>query len=412
MSGTVSPTAAYVDATGFHAPTYPEIVAYLTTSYQSIYGGDIVVDPSTQDGQLIGIFALAISDANNACAAAYNSFSPSTAQGVGLSSNVKLNGMTRAVPSSGTVDLVIIGIAGTIITNGAAQDGAGTTWLLPATVTIPFEGEITVTASASPPGSVPALQNTINRIATPTYGWQSVNNPDAAAPGAPVETDAQLRQRQAASTMLPSSSVLDGIVGGVASLPGVTDYRGYENDTNADYSNIPVPPVGIGPLPPHSISMVVLGGDPIAICQTIINKKTPGCFTYGDVREIVLDVYGISHDIGFFIPDPVPITVAITLNPLAGYTNAIGQMVINTVVAYINGLRIGDDVIYSKLWLPANLCDAAGAPTGATGTYDITYMTIAASGYPASQTNIPIAFNAMATCDPVAGVTVSVVVSR
>ena len=409
MSGTVSPTAAYVDATGIHAPAFSDILVYLVNAMQTIYGADIVVDPSVQDGQMLGIFALALADTNNACIAVYNSFSPATAQGVGLSSSVKLNGMTRAVASNGTVNLLIIGIAGTEIINGVAQDGAGVHWVLPTSVIIPFEGEIVVLASADPPGAVPALPNTINRIATPTYGWQSVNNPDAAALGAPIETDAQLRVRQSNSTMLPSSTVLDGIVGGIASLPGVLRYRGYENDTNDDYTNVPVPPTGIGPLPPHSISMVVLGGDPIAICQTILNKKTPGCYTYGDVRETVLDVYSIPHDIGFFVPDPVPITVAITLKPNIGYTNAIGQMIINTVAAYLNALPIGDDVIYSKLWLPANLCDATGAPTGATGTYDITFMTVAAPGYPASTINVPIAFNAMATCDPATGVTVTVV---
>src|SRR5271170_2946754 len=100
MSGTTSPTAAYVDATGVHAPAFVDIQNYLIASYQAIYGADIVVDNSTQDGQLIGILALAIADTNAACIAVYNSFSPSTAQGVGLSSMVKINGMQRELPSN------------------------------------------------------------------------------------------------------------------------------------------------------------------------------------------------------------------------------------------------------------------------------------------------------------------------
>lgn len=387
MSGTVSPTAAYVDATGIHAPTYQEIVTYLVNAHQTIYGSDITVDPATQDGQLIGIFALALADTNNACIASYNSFSPSTAQGVGLSSMVKINGIARKVPSNSEVDLRVVGIAGTEIFNGVAQDGAGTKWDLPVYVLIPPDGEITVLATAEQPGAIPALPGTIVRIATPTYGWQTVINLDAASLGAPVENDAQLRIRQAQSTMMPSSTVLDGIVGGVASIPGVIKYRGYENDTGCTDA--------LTTLPPHSICMVVLGGDPVTICQTILNKKTPGCYTYGDVRETVLDVYSIPHDIGFFIPDPVPISVAITIMALPGYSTTIGDGMKTAVSDFINALPIGVDVVWSKIFMPANLCAMApDMPANATATFIITAMTI--NGATA---DIPIAFDEMATCD-------------
>jgi hypothetical protein len=66
MSGTTSPTSAWVDATGIHAPTFADVQDYLISQFQAIYGADIVVDPSTQDGQLIGVFALAIADTNAA----------------------------------------------------------------------------------------------------------------------------------------------------------------------------------------------------------------------------------------------------------------------------------------------------------------------------------------------------------
>lgn len=395
MSGSVSPTAAYVDATGIHAPTYQQIVAYLVNAHETIYGSDIVVEPATQDGQLIGIFSLALADTNNACIAVYNSFSPSTAQGVGLSSVVKINGMARKLPSNSQVDLRVVGIAGTEIYDGVAADGAGSQWNLPAYVLIPPAGEITVLALAATLGAIPALPNTIIRIATPTYGWQTVSNPDAASLGAPVENDAQLRIRQAQSTMLPSQTVLDGIVGGVASLPGVVKYRGYENDTGCTDA--------ITTLPPHSICMVVLGGDPIAICQTILNKKTPGCYTYGDVRETVLDVYNIAHDIGFFIPDPIPISVAITIMALPGYSTTIGNGIITAIAAFINALPIGVDVVWSKLMMPANLCAMApDMPANATATFIITSMTIGLDAFSLAMQDIPIAFDEMATCDPAA----------
>jgi Baseplate J-like protein len=398
MSGTSllpSQTAAYVDETGIHAPTYADVVAYLTAQYQQIYGADAILPPDSQDGQLVGIFALAIADTNATAIAVYNSFSPSTAQGIGLSQAVKINGMRRATPTPSTVDLVIIGQAGRVILNGAAEDSSSNRWLLPAAVSIPPTGEITVHATCEAPGYVVAQAHTITRIGTPTLGWQSVDNPLAAVPGNPVETDAALRQRQTQSTALPSRSVLEGIIGGVLELQDVTHVKGYENDTGGTD-----PVTG---LPEHSIALVVRGGDQIQICTAIMNKKTPGCFTYGTTRELVPDAYGLQHDIGFFIPDPVVIGVHITLRQLPGYSTSVGQVIQKTIADYINNLGSGVMVTFSKLWLPANLCDeTTGLPTGATNTYDITDMTIAtpATGTYATA-NIPITIYQIAQCDVV-----------
>ena len=387
MSGSLSPTAAYVDATGFHAPTFAAVQQFLIGQFQAIYGADIVVDPSSQDGQLIGIFALAISDATSACAAGYKSFSPSTAQGVGLSSMVKINGMARHVPSNSTAVLVLIGQAGSVISNGIVQDTPGNNWALPPSVIIPPSGTVTVTATCQTPGAITAPPDDIFRIATVTYGWQSATNPAAAAPGAPVESDALLRIRQSESTALPALTVLDGIIGAVAGLPGVTETVGYENDTNATDAN---------GLPPHSISLVVVGGDAVAICQTILLKKTPGCFTYGTTRESVNDVYGLPHDIGYFVPTTVPIGVHITLTAKPGYSTIVGAAISQSVADYINALGSGDDVIYSKLWTPADLNDV-----NITNSYDITAMSIAtpvAGTY--GTANIPVSIFQEATCDP------------
>jgi uncharacterized phage protein gp47/JayE len=402
MSGTVapvSPTAAYVDRTGIHAPDYAAVLAFLKGQLQAIYGSDTVIDNDSQDGQLIGIFALALSDTNAACVAVYNSFSPSTAQGVGLSSMVKINGMARHVPSNSTAPMTIIGVAGTVITNGIVQDTPGNNWALPASVTIPPNGDIIVTATCQTPGAVTAPDGDISRIYTVTLGWQSATNGPVTV-GAPVESDALLRIRQSVSTALPALSVLSGIIGAVAALPGVIATKGYENDTNVDYTTA-VPPLGEGPLPPHSISLVVQGGDAIQICQTILLKKTPGAYTYGSTRELVDDVYGLPHDIGFFIPTAVAIGVHITLTAKAGYSTIIAQAIRDTVAAYINGLGSGVSVIYSKLWLPANLDGATDVPENATATYDITAMTMAS---PVTGTygtaNITLNIFQMAVCDP------------
>lgn len=261
----------YVDAEGLHLPDYPTVLAELQGAYRGIYGADVYLEPDSQDGQWVAVVALAIFETMQVAAAVYNSFSPATAQGDALSRQVKINGLRRLVPTASQVDVTIVGVAGTTIVNGLVEDSNGQRWSLPAEVVIPPEGEVTVTATASELGSVAALAGTVTRIVTPTRGWQSVTNPGAASPGDPTETDAELRIRQSVSTMIPSLSVMEGIVGAVASLDGVTRWRGYENDTGDTDSD------GI---PGHTIAVVVEGGDSTAIAAAIHGKKTAGTGTW------------------------------------------------------------------------------------------------------------------------------------
>lgn len=329
---TLTTLAPTIDANGITAPTYADVFAFLQDQFRSIYGADTYLEPDSQDGQMLGVFAKAISDVNSVAIAIYRSFSPATAQGDALSSNVKINGIARKVASYSSADLVLIGQAGATISNGVAKDANGLQWMLPAAVTIPPSGTITVTATCATIGDISARAGTINQIATPALGWQSVTNPADAAEGAPVEKDAVLRQRQTVSTALPSLTVLDGIIGAVANVPGVTRYVAYENDTDATDAN------GI---PSHSISLVVEGGDATAIANAIAAKKTPGSGTYGTTAIIVADIYGRPITIRFFRPVAAPTTATVTIKALTGYTGQTGQQIQQAVSDYINGVQIG-----------------------------------------------------------------------
>ncbi|MGI4946730.1 MAG: baseplate J/gp47 family protein, partial [Janthinobacterium lividum] len=304
MSGTVTVPAVTIDATGIHAPAFEDFQTYLVDSFQAIYGADTYLGNDSQDGQFLGLFALAATNATNAVVAAYNGYSPAGAQGTGLASAVKINGLARLVPSYSTADLLVIGQAGRVIAGGSAKDTAGYIWALPASVTIPLSGQIVATATCQTPGAIGAAPGAISQINTITLGWQAVTNLQAAAPGAPVESDATLRARQAVSTALPARTVLESIVGGVLSLPGVSACQPYENDGYA---------TDVNGLPPHSIALVVQGGDAQSIADLIAAKKTPGAGTLGSIAETVVDAYGIAHTIRFYAPTLVPITVAVTL---------------------------------------------------------------------------------------------------
>ena len=379
-----SPTAPTIDSTGISAPQFSDILAYLQTQYQAIYGADVYLGNDSQDGQFLGIIASAINDSNAAAIAIYNSFSPATAQGNGLNNNVKINGIARLVSSNSTVDLLIVGQAGVTISNGVVSDSNNNNWNLPATVVIPSSGSITVTATAQQPGAINAAIGTVTTIQTPQFGWQTVTNPSAASPGNPVETDAALRVRQAASVALPSMTILAGIVGSVESLEGVAQVASYENPNNTTDSN---------GLPAHSISLVVQGGDAVQIATAIMNKKTPGAGTYGTTSEVVVDGAGVSNTINFFRPTVSNINVGITLHALTNYTTAIAAEIQAAVAAYINGLVIGADVLIPRLYLPAQLNGAADSQT-----FEIVSVTAGLVGGSLGSSDITIPFNGLAVC--------------
>jgi uncharacterized phage protein gp47/JayE len=383
-----------IDANGISAPDYNTILNALKSQAQNIFGTDIYLEPDSQDGQLLATMAASINDANSAAIAAYNSFSPSTAQGIGLSNVVKINGLQRLVPSNSTANITIIGQAGTIIANGIVEDANGLQWALPASVTVPVGGSIVVTATCKTPGAIAAAANTINQIATPTFGWQSANNAANAVPGAPVESDAELRVRQSKSTSLPAQTVIGGIYAAIANLSGVTQLKIYDNDTGSTDSN------GI---PAHSISVVVQGGDATAIAQAIALKKTPGTGTYGTTSETVVDSQGIPNTINFFAATQVPIDINITIKAYAGYVTTTGATIIAQLKKYLNGMGIGgtDNFVFnSKLYSPAN-------DTGAVAnSYNVTALTARRGSSSFSTANIAIAFNEI----PIAGtVTLTVV---
>lgn len=383
MSSTPTIPIPVISSTGISGPAYNDIQTALTQIFQSIYGNDIVVTPDSQDGQWIAVLALAFFDYGQLLIAVFNSMSPQFAQGAQLSSLVKINGLARLIPSNSTATVTIVGQAGTVINGGIVQDQAGNLWDLPAQVTIPGGGSISVVVTAEQVGAITAAPNTITNIFTPTLGWQSVTNPSAAVVGAPVEVDATLRQRQSVSTGQPALTPVQAIIATVANLPGVGRARIYENPTNSTDSN------GI---PAHSISVVVQGGNSTQIAQTIEQKKSPGTGTFGTTTIVVNDPGGLSVAINFYQLTFVSIWINVTIVRQPTFLAATAQAIINALVNFINTLQIGQTVYYNQL---ISIAQAADTTPGLT--YQVTVLQVGTAPSPTGVVDVPIPFNQAAT---------------
>ncbi|HFZ0906532.1 TPA: baseplate J/gp47 family protein [Klebsiella pneumoniae] len=378
--------SATVTAEGISAPDYQTVLDTITGYFQQIYGSDAYLDPDSKDGQMVALVALAIHDANNTAISVYRSFSPATALGDALTSNVKINGITRRAATNSTVDLLLTGTVGTTITNGSVRDTNSVIWNLPATVVIGTDGTVVATATCASSGAVAAVAGSVNGINTPTRGWASVTNPLAATVGIAAETDAELRVRQSQSVALASLTPFDAVDGAIANVEGVTRHKLFENDTETTDAN---------GLPAHSISAIVEGGDATEIANTIRSTKGQGVSTYGTTAVIVTDKYGNPYTIRFSRPVDVPIYVSITIQALTGYSSEVGDEIRAAVAAYINSLAIGDSVLLSRVYSPANLGVVSG---GNARYYDIMELLIGRTAEGVAAANVVLAYDESASC--------------
>ena len=373
---------------GITAPTYYEILEYFKDKARKIFGDDIVLDDDTQDGQLLGIFAAAINDMNAQAIEVFSAYNPQTAYGVALDGAIKTNGITRRKATHSTADLKLVGQFGTVIQNGKARDNFDNLWDLPASVTIPATGEITVTATAEKAGAVTAVAGSIRSIATPTRGWQTVTNEVDALVGKDEETDAELREKQTQSTMLPSMAIWDALVSAVRQLDGVVSVSGRHNDTGQTSDD------GI---PAHSIALVVEGGDAQAIVEMIYFKKSQGVATYGTTSLSVIDSLGNVQSAKFSRPNYVPVAVAIKLKAAATWMSTVEDEIKQHVSDYVNSLAIGEDVDAAKV--------ASSIVWDKEFYSSFSLKSLTLNGSTAS---VDVKWNAKATCTPSA-VTITVV---
>lgn len=252
----------------------------IVSGVQNIYGNDINVDQNSPDGQVIGIGAQATQDLLAFITAVNAMFDPDQAVGVILDQRVAINNIAR-IGGTYTVQPISIVVSQTVTLAGldanypsptgtgyTVQDSSGNQFILAATTTF-TAGTTVADFRASQIGAVNVAINTITVPVTIVPGVTSVNNPTAAITvGAQQETDPQLRTRRQQSVANATTGYLNGLLGNILAIPGVTEAVLYENDTGSTDAN---------GTPAHTVWLVETGGAPQAIAEAIYNAKSYGC---------------------------------------------------------------------------------------------------------------------------------------
>lgn len=379
-----------VGPAGLTIPSYQDIFNDNIAQFLKIYGSNQYVGVDSAIYQLLAIFSLKMSDVLKALQFVYNQSSPNTAVGAGLDRIIKLNGMARKPFSFSLVILTLTGTVGAVIPAGsAALDTNGNLWVIGGGVVIPGGGSINVNAQATLPGSITANAGQINTIATPVAGWTGVTNNAASTPGTPIETDSQVRARQAISVALPSKTMYTGTVAAIAALPTVTRYFVEENPTGG---------VDANGCPAHSITAVVEGGVQSAIAQAIYLNHGIGALMNGAVQgqtpntvtvQVADPITGFVIPVSFINPPTyVPIFVIANVHLLPGGTSATLTAISAAIVNYLQSLQIGEVVTFSAIMAAA----MAVTPNLSVPIFSIRSLFIGTSSNPTLTNDITMLF--------------------
>ena len=169
-------------------------------------------------------------------------------------------------------------------------------------------GSVTVIAEFATEnyGKITVPYGVISKMVNNIAGFNSVTNLLEPVYGRLQETDVELRHSYIAKSALRSTTMIESIVGELLqNVENVETASGYENDTDA---------VDSRGLPPHSIELVVEGGDENAIASAILRRKAGGIQTFGNVEVQVQANYGDVIAIRFNRPDYLYTWLKVTLH--------------------------------------------------------------------------------------------------
>lgn len=333
------------DANGLQVATAAEITGILSAGMQTIYGADINLGSNSPDGQFIGIITQLAVDLRELLVQINTSFDPDEARGVVLDQRCTLNNVTRE-GGTYTTQPIDIQVNKTVPLPGldaefnnpngtgyTVQDDDGNKFILIDSITLISGTTTSCSFRAQQIGEVNVPVNTIINPVTIVQGVVSVNNSSAATTvGSEQETDPQLRLRRSRSVALSSNGYLNGLLGYVETLPGVTEAAIYENVTDSVDDN------GI---PAHGIWLIVGGGANTDIAQAIYGRKSYGANMKGDVAVNIETPSGSTFTAKFDRPVAEPLYIRFSLQTTIPGTefdeDSIKEYIVSNIIYQIGG---------------------------------------------------------------------------
>jgi uncharacterized phage protein gp47/JayE len=229
------------------------------------------------------------------------------------------------------------------------------------------------TVQANEVGAIQVTADTLINISNSISGWDSVTNPTDGSEGGETETDTELRQRFFTSRNATAQNTNDAIYSNLLAIDGVLSALVRENTTDT---------VNGDGLLPHSINVVIRGGNSSEIAQTIWTNKAGGIALNGSTEVEITDSQGNIQTIKFDRPTNIPIFISMTITDDGSFADDGEQQIKDAISAYFDSnYGVGDDIIYSRLYTPIN----------SIGGFQVDDLSIGTLASPTETNNIAIA---------------------
>ena len=220
-------------------------------------------------------------------------------------------------------------------------------------------------------GEIILPEGSITEVVSNVTGLKSIINAVEPTLGQTQESDAQLRLSYVGKKYNSASAQAEAIESYILSdVENTKAVRVYENATDVEDSE---------GRPPHSIEVVVDGGNTDEIAKAILQKKSGGIYTFGEIRTSVLGKYGDTISIGFNRPEKVYVWVKVEITQGGVSVEAEYEEIIKSIILKTKELTIGDSFLSQSYIQPIyaalpgiKFCDikvATGTETQKTGTY-------------------------------------------
>lgn len=313
----------------------------ILSEYQALFKNvfpDINTDPSTPQGQIIT--SLTQTDL------ATISYLENLANAFFLGGNGyfldlwawNLFRVTRkqGIPSSALI--TIQGVAGTEIPEDFLISDNQYNYKISQSVIIPNTGTIDVLFYCTEINEFIANPNTIKQIVTIVNGVERVNNTNMATPAILKETDGELFQRCVYFGSTARNASFRSILANVAEVSGVNRIAGAENVTNG-----PLEVSGVT-LTPHSICLVVDGGENEDIANAMFNSRATGCDMVGDT-EVTILLDNQKYTYKFYRPTAVPLKAEVKVSATGAIIPSNYESEVKNILSnFINNLDINKNI--------------------------------------------------------------------
>lgn len=345
-----------VSEKGFYRPTLEDIITEKNKKAKELFGEDFNVDENTPQGKFFRINAAA---ENKLCEIAediYYSIAPSTARGISLDRVCEFANITRDSAGYAEHQLKVYGKQGYVIEAGTMFKNADEVEfysVMEAVIeTAETQGEdekyfAEVIVQCTESGTIGNVQD-INNTSEVDTNIENVVYQKVIAYGTPIESDPELRDRFSSTVTGLGTNTTNAIKANVLRLSGINDVIIIDNNTDTD--NVLSNKLTVKS---QSYAVIVHSDDmdnDIEIAEAIQEKAPLGIMQSGNKTVVVKDDSNTEHTVKFSYVEPLPVAVTCTCYVTNAFPSDGVEMIEDNITSYINGLGIGEEIIFSRLY--------------------------------------------------------------